>query len=118
MLRQMIIRWVVNSLAIGAASYLIPGISYYRAGDLIIAAALFGILNTFVKPLFILLTLPINILTLGLFTFVINSIMLGLTSSFLTGFNVDGFWSALAGAIVISLVSIMLNGILKDEPRR
>ena len=115
MLRQMIIRWVMNAMAIAAAAFLISGISYASIGDLIIAAALFGILNTFLKPLFILLTLPINILSLGLFTFVINAIMLGLTSAFLDGFYVAGFWSALAGAIVISIVSMILNKVLEED---
>ena len=117
MLRQMIIRWVMNSMAIAAAAYLISGISYDSIGDLLIAAALFGVLNTFLKPLLLLLTLPINILSLGLFTFVVNAIMLGLTGAFLSGFYVTGFWSALAGAIVISIVSVILNKVLEDDRR-
>ena len=117
MLRQMIIRWVMNAMAIAAAAYIISGITYDSIGDLIIAAALFGLLNTFLKPLLILLTLPINILSLGLFTFVINAIMLGLTSAFLAGFYVTGFWAALAGAIVISIVSVVLSKVLEDDRR-
>ena len=115
MLRIMIIRWFINTVALGVASSLVSGIYYFQLEDLVIAAALFGLLNTFIKPLLLILTLPINLLTLGLFTFVINAIMLGLTSSFLSGFVVSGFWPALGGAIIISIVSIVLNSMLKEE---
>jgi len=115
MIRNIIIRLFVNTISLGVASFLISGISYYLFEDLIIAAALFGILNTFIKPILIILTLPINLLTLGLFTFIINAIMLGLTGSFLAGFNVDGFWPALGGAIIISLVSVVLNSLLGED---
>lgn len=118
MLRIMIIRWFVNTIALGVASFLVSGIYYYELEDLIIAAALFGLLNTFIKPLLILLTLPINLLSLGLFTFIINAAMLGLTGSFLAGFFVTGFWSALGGAIIISIVSIILNSMLKEDDHR
>jgi putative membrane protein len=118
MFRIMVIRWFVNTVALGVASALVSGISYFQFEDLVIAAALFGLLNTFIKPLLLLLTLPINLLTLGLFTFVINAIMLGLTSSFLSGFIVTGFWPALGGAIIISIVSVVLNSLLKEEKYR
>ena len=118
MLRIMIIRWFINTVALGIASHLVSGIYYYQFEDLVIAAALFGLLNTFIKPLLLLLTLPINLLTLGLFTFVINAVMLGLTGSFLSGFIVTGFWSALGGAIIISIVSIVLNSMFKEDKYR
>ena len=118
MIRIMIIRWFVNTIALAVASFLIPGISYYLFKDLVIAAALFGILNTFIKPILIILTLPINLLSLGLFTFIINAIMLGLTGSFLEGFIVSGFWSSLAGAIIISIVSVVLNSMLKEDEHK
>ena len=114
----MIIRWFINTVALGAASFLISGIYYYQLEDLLIAAALFGLLNTFIKPLLLILTLPINLLTLGLFTFVVNAVMLGLTSSFLSGFIVSGFWPALGGAIIVSIVSIILNSMLKEDKYR
>ena len=117
MVRNLIIRLFVNTIALGVASLIVPGISYHLFEDLVIAAALFGILNTFIKPILIILTLPINILTLGLFTFIINSIMLVLTGSFLEGFFVSGFWPALAGAIIISIVSVVLNALIKEEEK-
>ncbi len=115
MIRNIIIRLFVNTVALAVAGYFISGISYYRFEDLVIAAALFGVLNTFIKPILIILTLPINLLSLGLFTFIINAAMLGLTGAFLEGFSVSGFWPALAGAIIISLVSIVLNSMLSEE---
>jgi putative membrane protein len=115
MLRIMVIRWFINTIALGAASVMISGIYYYELEDLIIAAALFGLLNTFIKPVLLILTLPINLLSLGLFTFVINAIMLGLTGSFLSGFIVSGFWAALGGAIIVSIISIILNSVFKED---
>ena len=118
MLRNVIIKWFINAVALGVASWIFPGISFSSLGDLLIASAIFGILNTVIKPVLIILTLPINILSLGLFTFVINAIMLILTAEFLSGFYITGFWSALGGAIVVSLVSILLNMILKEPKRK
>jgi putative membrane protein len=118
MLRNAIIRWFVNAVALGAAEFMFPGIIFHRIRDLLIAAALFGILNTIIKPILIVFTLPINILSLGLFTFIINAFMLALTAAFLSGFEVSGFWSAVGGAIIVSLVSIILNLILRQSEDR
>lgn len=115
MLRNALIRWFVNAVALAAAELIVAGISFNQPSDLIIAAAIFGILNMIIKPILVIFTLPINILSLGLFTFIINACMLGLTASFLTGFNIQGFWSALAGSIIISIVSIILNQLLKED---
>jgi putative membrane protein len=97
------------------SSLLIPGIIFNRFRDLLIASALFGILNVSIRPVLLVLTLPINILTLGLFTFVFNAAILGITASLLPGFVIYGFWPALGGAIVISVVSVVLNLLLKDK---
>lgn len=115
MLRNAVIRWLINAIALGVASLIFDGIFFNKLGDLIIASALFGLLNTFIKPILIIFTLPINLLTLGLFTFIINAFLLGLTSALLSGFVVTGFWPALGGAIVVSLVSIFLNMMLKKD---
>jgi putative membrane protein len=114
LLRNALIRWFINAVALGIASLLFRGIFFNKLSDLLIASALFGMLNTFIKPLLIILTLPINILSLGLFTFVVNAFMLGLTSVFLSGFVVTGFWSAFGGAIVVSIVSVILNLMFKE----
>lgn len=118
MLRHVIIRWFINAVALAVASLIFRGIFFNELEDLLIASAVFGLLNAFIRPIFLVLTLPINILTLGIFTFVINAGMLALTAYLLAGFVVTGFWSAFGGAIVISLVSVIMNTLLKEEPAR
>ena len=117
MLRNAVIRWLVNAVALATAELIVAGIKFARFSDLLIAAAIFGILNVIIKPILVVLTLPINILSLGLFTFIINACMLGLTASFLSGFYIQGFWSALGAAIIISLVSVILNHFLREDKR-
>jgi putative membrane protein len=115
LLRFLMIKWLINSLALGTASLFFKGIFFNQLCDLLIASIIFGLLNTFIKPLLFVLTLPINLITLGLFTLVINAIILLITSSLLTGFEVTGFWSAIGGAIVVSIVSIVLNNIIRED---
>ena len=115
MLRYLIIKWFINSFALGIASLFFEGIFFNQFGDLLIASIIFGLLNTFIKPFLIILTLPFNIVTLGAFTLIINGIILFITSSMLTGFVVTSFWAAVGGAIVVSIVSIILNKFIKEE---
>ena len=106
-------RWLINTLAVLVASYIVSGISYGRPIDLFVAALILGILNAILRPLLMLLSLPLLVFTLGLFTLVINALLL-LLASWLVGeahFHVDGFWSAFWGALIISLVSIVLNSL-------
>jgi putative membrane protein len=98
------------------SSLFIPGIIFNRFRDLLFASALFGILNISIKPVLLIFTLPINILTLGLFTFIINAAILSLTASLLPGFVIYGFWPALGGAVIITIVSVILNMLLRDKP--
>ena len=111
------VRWLINALALAFTSWLVSGIWVDGVGPLFIAALVLGILNALLRPLLIVLTLPINLLTLGLFTFVINGAMLKLTSSVVTGFHVEGFWSAVIGALVMSLFSFLLNLFVADSGR-
>ncbi len=106
-------RWLINTLAVLVATYLVKGIQYGSWLDLFVATLILGILNAFLRPLLLLLSLPILVVTLGLFTLVINAGLL-LLVSFLMGaanFHVDGFWSAFWGALVISIVSLVLNSL-------
>ena len=105
----LIAKWLVNSLALFAACYLVPGVRISDFWSGLAAAALLGIVNAVIRPIVILLTLPINILTLGLFTLVVNALMLKLVAYFVEGFSVNGFGSAFLGALVISLVSWFIN---------
>ncbi len=102
-------KWLVNSLALFAADYLVRGIIIYDFWSGLAAAALLGIVNAIIRPVLILLTLPINIMTLGLFTLVINAFMLKLVAWLVGGITINGFWAAFWGALVISLVSWFLS---------
>jgi putative membrane protein len=104
-------RWLINTLAVLVASYIVSGITYGKPIDLFVAALILGILNAILRPLLMLLSLPLLVFTLGLFTLVINALLL-LLASWLVGashFHVAGFWPAFFGALIISIVSIILN---------
>jgi len=116
-MRGLLLRWLVLTLSILAAAYLLDGIEVSSFFSAFFAAAVLGILNAFFRPVLILLTLPINLLTLGLFTFVVNALMLMLTSGVISGFHVKGFWSAVLGSLVISVVSWLLTSLVSDEGR-
>ena len=112
-LKVFIQRWVISTLAVLVATYVVPGIKYGDWRDLLVATLVLGLLNSFLRPLLMLLSLPLLIFTLGLFTIVINAVLLLLVSVLLgaDNFRVDGFWSAFWGALVISVVSLLLNSI-------
>lgn len=100
-----IIRCLISALGLWLASLLLDGISVSGAGVLLGAGLLLGIVNAVIRPVMIILTLPFTIITLGLFLFVVNAMMLGLVAWFLDGFAISGFWAALGGSIIISLTS-------------
>ena len=104
-----IMRWLVITVAILLSSVLIPGIRVDSLPTVLVAAGLLGLINVFIKPVLIILTLPLNILTLGLFTFCINAFLLKLVANFVNGFDVDSFVAALLGAVVISIVNGLAN---------
>lgn len=116
-MRGLFIRWLVLTFSIAAASYLISGIHVSGFFSAFFAAALLGVLNTFLRPVLIILTLPINILSFGLFTFVINALLLKMASGVIPGFHVYGFWSAVFGSLVISIVNWLLNSYINDKGR-
>lgn len=103
-------RWLIGTVAVLVASYVVPGVHCRHWTDLLMATFLLGLLNTFVRPLLVLLSLPLVLFTLGLFTLVINALLLLLVGWLMqTRFQVDGFWQALLAALVISLVTLALN---------
>lgn len=110
-----VIRWLVTTVAVLIAAHLIPGISYEGWGALLGASLLLGIINAFVRPILLLLSLPWIILTMGLFIFVINALLLMLVSKIVPAFQVTGFWSAFFGAIVISFVSWLLSSFFRGS---
>ncbi len=122
---SLLLRWLINAVALLVAAWLVPGIRLGAAGRhatardwlaLAAVALIFGIVNAIIRPILIILSLPLEILTLGLFTFVINALMLLLTSGISQrlslGFHVDGFITALLAALVISVVSFLLSRFL------
>ena len=104
-------------LGLFLASALIPGVSISGVGTFILAALLLGVVNAIVRPILILLTLPVTVVTLGLFIFVINAAMFGLVASFLDQFLVAGFWSAVFGAIVVSITSTIASWYIGPDGR-
>ena len=110
-----LIRWLTTTAAIVAAAYLLDGIQVSSFFTALIAAAVLGILNAFLRPIALLLTLPINILSLGLFTFIINAIMLKMASGIIPGFGVYGFWTAVFGSFLISVISWLLNAFISEQ---
>jgi len=103
--------------AIIFASYIMDGIHVSGFFSAFFAAAILGILNAVFRPILIILTLPINILSLGLFTFVINALLLKMASGVISGFDVQGFWSAVFGSLIISLVSWLLSSFINEQGR-
>ncbi|HEY9278717.1 MAG TPA: phage holin family protein [Eoetvoesiella sp.] len=101
--------WLLNAVALLIVAYILPGITVASFGSALIAALVLGLLNTLVKPLLVLLTLPITIVTLGLFLLVLNALVFWFAGSILKGFQVNGFWWAMLGAFVYSVISGLLS---------
>jgi putative membrane protein len=116
-MKGIVIRWLILTAAIMFASYVIDGIQVKGFFTALFAAAILGILNAFFRPILIILTLPINILSLGLFTFIINAILLKMASGVISGFEVYGFWSAVFGSLLISMVSWALSSFINEKGR-
>ncbi|MGD0399588.1 MAG: phage holin family protein [Syntrophobacteraceae bacterium] len=110
-----LIRWLVLTISIILTSYLVDGIYVESFFSALFAALVLGILNALFRPVLLVITLPINILTLGLFTFVINALLLKMVSGVVPGFYVYGFWSAVFGSLIISLVSWLLSSFVSDR---
>jgi len=111
----LILRWIVNALAILAIAYFLPGIGVSGLYAALIAALVLGIINAIIRPLVILLTLPVNILTLGLFTLVINAVLFWFASTIVKGFEVADFKAAFLGALIMWIVSWITNWLLKKD---
>ena len=114
-----LIRLVVNALALIAVAYVVPGIHVSGIGGALIAALILGIVNAILRPILIILSLPLELITLGLFTLVINALLFWLVGALHVGLDVDGFWPAFWGAIVMAIVSWILSLLTRGfEARR
>lgn len=116
-MQGIILRTLITGLGIWLATYLVPGVSTASTGALVWAAIALGLINAFVRPMLVLLTLPFTILTLGLFLLFLNAAMLNLAGWLVDGFHVVGFWSSVFGAIVISLVSGLCSHFIGPRGR-
>lgn len=120
---SLLLHWLLNAIALWAAAALIPGLDFTGGpGRLLLVAAVFGIVNGTLRPLLTILTCPLIVLTLGLFTLVINALMLMVTGwlseGWNLGFTVSGFWSAFFGGLVVGLTSMVLSGVLEAKKSR
>ena len=112
---NLLLRWAINAGALMLIPHLLRSIRVDGFYSALVAALALGFINTLIRPLFILLTLPINILTLGLFTLVINALLFWFAASFVKGFYVAGFWPAFWGALLYSLISWGISSLLMGE---
>ena len=114
---RLILLWILNAVALLAVAYLLPSIHVASLGAALFAALLLGLINAVLRPLLLLLTLPVTLVTLGLFIFVINGLMFWLAGSLIEGFAVSGFWPAVFGSLLYSVISWALSSLLAPGQR-
>ncbi|OGY46599.1 MAG: hypothetical protein A2840_02845 [Candidatus Buchananbacteria bacterium RIFCSPHIGHO2_01_FULL_47_11b] len=115
---MLLIKWLVYTVAILITAYLLPGVILDSVFAAVVAALVIGIINTFFRPLVLILTLPLNIVTLGLLTFVINALLIMLASAIVPGFGVVNFWWALLFSLVVAIINSAFGMIVTDVTRR
>jgi len=116
-MRGLLIKWLINSLAILIVTYIVRGIEVASPITAIVAAFVLGIINAFLRPFIILITLPVNIFTLGVFTFFINGFLFYMVSKIVKGFIIIGFWPAFFGSLLFSTISFLLSLLINKEGR-
>ncbi len=112
---RLLLTWLIVAVSLIVTAHLVPGITIENFGVAIIAAVVMGAINALIRPILVLLTLPLTFLTLGLFLFVVNAIAFSLVGYFTPGFTINSFWDALLGSIVVSIVSSVLNLIIPNK---
>lgn len=112
---RLILTWLANAAALVALPYLFTRIHVASFGTALVAALVLGLVNTLIRPILVILTLPATLLTLGLFIFVINGLLFWFVGSFIKGFSVDGFWAGVFGAIVYSIISWALAALVRPR---
>lgn len=114
---RLLLVWILNAIALLAVAYLYPGVQVQDWKAAAIAALVLGLVNTLVKPVLVLLTLPVTIVTLGLFLLVLNALLFWAVASLVPGFHVSGFWAALLGAILYSVIGWLLSLLIPEKQR-
>ena len=109
---KLVLKWLFSALALLAVAYIYSGVQVANYTSALWAAALIGLLNVLLRPLLILLTIPVTVVTLGLFLFVINALMFWAAASLLDGFHVSGFWAAMLGSMIYSVLSMAIDSLL------
>lgn len=109
---SLLVIWLINALALLAVPYLMQSVQVDNLGSALVAALVLGLVDTLVRPVLVLLTLPVTVLTLGLFIFIINGLMFWVVAQLVGGFHVAGFWSAVGGALLYSIISWALSSLL------
>ena len=109
---HLLVVWLINTVSLIAVAYLMPSIKVADFTTALIAALVLGLVNAIVRPVLVLLTLPVTLLTLGLFIFVINGLLFWFVGSFVKGFVVEGFWAGFLGAIIYSVISWLLSSLV------
>jgi putative membrane protein len=112
-----LLRAAISALGLWVASLLLPGISFESPTKLAIAALLLGVINAIVRPIAFILTLPLTLVTLGLFLFVLNAAMVGLVARLVPGFTISGFWTAMGAAVIVWIVSWLASGLIGSKGR-
>ena len=110
---KMILKWLLSAAALLGVAYIYGGVSVARFSSALVAALVIGLLNMLVRPVLVLLTIPITLLTLGLFLFVINALMFWAASGLVGGFHVAGFWAALLGSLIYSALGVLIDALLE-----
>ncbi|PIU24184.1 hypothetical protein COT12_02420 [Candidatus Berkelbacteria bacterium CG08_land_8_20_14_0_20_39_8] len=112
------LRWLLNTFILMFVAYIVPGVSFSGFWSALITSAIFGLINAIIRPLMIILTLPINIITLGLFTLIVNALMFWLASTIVKGFEVTGFAAAFWGALAYWIIIVVINYLFEDRPTK
>lgn len=116
-MRGFLLRWLISAISLIFVGYLVPGIVVDGFFYAVVAAAFLGVCNAIIRPVLIILTLPLTIFTLGFFILVVNALMLLLVSVIIKGFHINGFWPALWGAIILSLLSWLASSFINSKGR-
>lgn len=110
---KLLLKWLLSAAALLGVAYIYGGVSVASFGTAMFAAAIIGLLNMLVRPILVILTIPITLLTLGLFLFVINALMFWAASGLIGGFHVNGFWAALLGSLIYSALGVLIDAVLE-----
>ena len=112
---KMLLRWVLMAVALLAVSYLYSGVQVASFGTALMAAVVIGLLNVLLRPILVLLTLPVTVLTLGLFLFIVNALVFWAASGLMPGFHVNGFWAALLGSLIYSALGLCIDAVISEK---